>query len=146
MNHPPPSIKLTRKFKRGLEEHGLTIDDMANWKYYGGNRGRHFNYWKISRDEGENLPEHTNKCICDHYIQENCYITDDSEILILGNCCIKKFISKSGRTCGICGEPHQNTSVNRCGTPTSGCRKGRCDSCGRDCQDNYAKCYICYYR
>ena len=146
MNRPPPSIELTNKFKKGLARFDLTMEDMNNWKYCGGNRGRHLNYWKMTCNDGEELPEHTNECICSHRIQENCYISDGDEILILGNCCIKKFIPNSSRTCEICSEPHKNRSVNRCGTPTSGCRRGLCDSCNCNCPEQYAKCWICHNR
>ena len=56
MNRPPPSIELTKKFKKGLERYGLT---------------------------------------------------------------------------------------NRCGTPTSGCKRGLCDSCDVIVLPQYAKCWSC---
>ena len=84
-------------------------------------------------------PEHTDRCVCDHFIQENCYITNDTDMIVVGNCCIKKFVNKSGRTCDKCGEPHKNRVVNRCNL----CRQGCCDSCGRNINSRYKNCYRC---
>jgi len=75
----------------------------------------YLNYFHLFWGKEYELPEHTNKCVCNHSIEENCYITNGNKegVLILGNCCIKKFIPKSGRTCEICDEPHRNRVVNR---------------------------------
>jgi hypothetical protein len=102
------SIDLTEKFIKGLKMYGLTYDEIinSNWKYCGGNQGRHLRYFKLSC-KGEEIPDSTDECICGHNIIENCYITNGEEILILGNCCIKKFIPKSSRTCETCGVSHK---------------------------------------
>jgi hypothetical protein len=115
-----PSIELTKKFIKGLETYGLSYEEIknSNWKYCGGNEGRHLNYYRICYVDKE-LLEHTDKCVCGHHIEENCYITDGSRFLILGNCCIRKFIEKSSRTCEMCERPHKNRKVNFC----NDCRK-----------------------
>lgn len=134
------SIELTEKFIKGLKNYGLSYDDIKNnWRYCGGNVGRHFNYFKLSCPN-DDIPEKVNECVCGHLISENCYITDGDQILILGNCCIKKFIEKSGRNCEQCGNPHKNRVVNRCDE----CRRGKCDKCGKVCDEYYKKCYKCY--
>ena len=114
------SLEFTNKFIKGLENHGLTDDDIKNsgWKYCGGRTGRHLNYFKLCFPN-EELPDKVNECVCGHYIEENCYITNGDGILILGNHCIQKFIEKSSRTCEDCGEPHKNRKDNRC----HNCRK-----------------------
>ena len=134
------SHKLTDKFIKGLKNYNLTIDEIKNWKYCGGNRGRHINYFKLCCPD-DDLPEPANECVCDHRIEENCYITDGKEILVLGNCCIKKFIPKSSRTCENCGESHKNRVVNRCHE----CRVGICDECSKNCDPGYKKCYNCAF-
>ena len=134
-----PSIKLTNKFIKGLNDYGLSYDEISTWKYCGGNMGSHLNYFNICC-KNEVLPKRVDECVCGHRIQENCYITDNKRILILGNCCIKKFIPKSFRTCEKCKEPHKNRVVNRC----NNCRKGICDQCDKKCNKLYKKCYTCY--
>lgn len=136
------SLELTNKFIKGLENYGLTYDEIknSNWKYCGGRIGRHLNYFKLCC-KNDDLPDEVNECVCGHHIDENCYITDGARILVLGNCCIKKFIPKSSRTCEDCGEPHKNRVVNRC----NNCRKGVCDECDKKCDESYKKCYNCTF-
>ena len=134
-----PSANLTQQFIKGLKNYGLNYDDVINWKYCGGDTGRHLNYFILCCND--NLPEWTNECVCGHSIKENCYVTDGENLLILGNCCIKKFIPKSSRTCEKCNEPHKNRTVNRCNK----CRKGVCDKCNNTCNEKYKKCYNCAF-
>lgn len=140
MESKPPTLELTNKFITGLKNYGLTYDDIknSNWKYCGGSTGRHLNYFKLVFSNYD-LPEHTNECVCGHKIIENCYIRDGEQILVLGNCCIKKFIPKSSRTCEKCETPHKNRVVNRC----NNCRKGICDKCDKKCNKSYKTCYNC---
>jgi len=137
-----PSLNLTERFMKGLSNYGLSYETIkkSGWKYCGGNSGRHLKYFKLSCPN-DDLPEQADECVCGHHIEENCYITDGIEILILGNCCIKKFVPKSSRTCEICEKPHKNRIVNRCAE----CRVGRCDGCGKYCDESYKKCYKCTF-
>lgn len=159
------SIELTEKFVNGLKNYDLTLKDIqeGGWKYCGGNQGRHYNYFKVSCPN-EPLPDSEEECICGHKIVENCYITNGEEILILGSCCIKKFIpeDKSGRTCSSCGRIHKNRKTNLCNdcreiykeckkcgvahlNKISLCEKcqGNCLDCGKKCKPEYDKCYDC---
>ena len=104
---------ISERFIRGLKDYNLTVDEVKQWRYCGGNRGSHKNYFKLSCPN-DDIPEHTTECVCGHRIQENCYITDGHNILVLGNCCVKRFIPKSGRTCERCGKPHRRTKSNVC--------------------------------
>ena len=115
MTTKKPTTALTKRFIKGLKTHNLTYEEIKNnkWKYCGGTKGSHLNYFKTCY-EGKDLPTHTNNCICGHHIQENCYITNGERIIVLGNCCIKKFVPKSGRTCEDCGKPHRNRADNKC--------------------------------
>jgi len=119
------------------------LGNFQDWKYVGGDNNRHKKYAKLCNVE---IQPHVDYCVCSHKIKENCYIkkicpeNNNDEIVVLGNCCIKKFIPKSGRTCDICTEPHKNRVVNRCNK----CRIGRCDICDNDCSEVYKKCYKCH--
>lgn len=118
-----PTLELTERFIEGLEKHNLTLEEIqsGDWKYCGGNgEQRHKNYFKLIF-ENDDYPDPDDHCICGHYIVENCYIYKHNidDILILGNCCIKKFVPKSGRTCSICDKPHKNRKDNLC----NNCRK-----------------------
>ena len=130
-------------FLRGLREYNMTLEDIekSDWKYCGGNRGHHLNYWRTCHGN-MSLPPHETHCVCNHKITENCYITDGKDILVLGMCCIKKFIPKSTRTCEKCGKPHKNRVVNRCNE----CRLGVCDGCGIEIEEWYNKCLTCKYK
>ena len=86
------------------------------------------------------LPDAVDECVCGHFIQQNCYITDGKQILVLGNCCIKKFNPKSSRTCEDCGNPHKNRKVNKCNKRTG----GTCEICGAKYDKEYWKCIGCW--
>ena len=109
---------LNKRFMKGLEEYGLTLEDIekSGWKYCGGKSRHHRNYFKLIYGKDAEYPTHSTRCVCGHFIEENCYITNGEEILILGNVCIKKFLNsdKAGRTCEKCDAPHQNSKDNFC--------------------------------
>ena len=118
-------------------------------------------------------PEYYTKCICGQTIKYNCYIVDEnfSHLLVIGNCCIKKFIPIKTRTCenceaphknrtdnycnacrnllgkkrklscDKCGESHTNKKINRCDS----CRNGKCDICYKDIEFKYHKCFNCKF-
>ena len=140
---------LKTRFLKGLKEYGLTYEDIikSNYRYCGGSRGRHLNYFKLI-SPNEELPDLSDECVCRHHIEENCYITNGEEILILGNCCIKKFIPYKNRTCELCNNTHLNRIKNRC----NNCRNKICDKCDTQhnnknklCNkcNNYKICKIC---
>jgi len=128
MNTSIQPMDLTKRFKDGLINYNLSYEEILenNWKYCGGTNGRHYNYYRLLFNDAP-FPDKTTKCICGHKIKENCYITDSTRILTLGNCCIKKFIEKNTRTCEKCGNQHKNRVVNRCNQ----CRIGHCDKCNK---------------
>ena len=140
--------KMYIPFVNGLKELGLEYNHVIkNWKYCGGNSKtgtemRHLNYWKLLYPD-EELPEYGDECVCGHKITNNCYITYNDEILILGNCCIKKFLPKdnAGRTCDECGKSHRNRKINKC----NDCKIGYCLNCHKPCERYYTKCYKCMY-
>jgi hypothetical protein len=161
-----------------LAENGLTPETLNEYKYAGGdgaNGGnlRHLHYYELVRP-GEDFPEHVDHCeICDHFIDENCYLEHKergSIELVVGNCCIKRFVDDSGRTCrncgaehrsrthnlckecvnanriaaatcDTCGARHRNRVVNRC----KGCREHKCDKCGGAKTSHRTTCDSCHY-
>lgn len=135
-------IPLSQRFINGLKNYNLTKEELKDWKYYGGNKGSHKNYFEKTLKQSIHPPP-TDKCVCGQSISENCYIINENKILVLGNCCIKKFVPKSGRTCEICEKPHKNRKVNRC----KDCRKKICDICDEPLKEDnikYTTCYYCY--
>lgn len=115
--------ELSKRFFTGLSEYNLTKEEIqsGDWVYAGGDHERHLRYFYQVFPEAESLPGHEDRCVCNHPIKWNCYIRHkvSNEVVVLGNCCIKKFIKDSGRTCGMCGEPHKNRKDNHC----NDCRK-----------------------
>lgn len=135
---------IEKKFEKGLIEYDVSFKEIVNeWKYAGGNKNRHLNYFKMMFPT-KNIPKEKEKCICGHSIQENCYITDKNHkyILVLGNCCIKRFLTNSGRTCEECGSHHQNRKLNLCNV----CKVGICYDCRGKCDDRYNRCFQCYLK
>ena len=109
-----PITAISKRFSNGLKRYNITLDNLqADWKYCGGEHGRHLNYYALCCKD-EDLPEHEDRCICGHRIRENCYITDGIYILTLGNCCVQKFLPNNTRTCEKCGAGHRNRKDNLC--------------------------------
>jgi hypothetical protein len=106
-----------KNFCKNLEELGLTYEEVKrDYKYSGGSKGSHKNYFDLCFPI-QDIPEKVVNCLCEHPIKDNCYLSKDFEydtILKLGNCCIKKFIDKSSRTCTHCDAPHKNRLLNYC--------------------------------
>jgi len=128
----------------GLKSYNLTYDEVKKWKYMGGNRTpRHRHWWTLSCPD-EPFPEPVSECVCGHKIVENCYITNEkeTEILILGNCCINRFIPKCSRTCSKCGSPHKNRTTTEC----NNCRTGVCKYCRNECNYKFKCCFSCFVK
>lgn len=118
------------------------LGDLNDWEYGGGNQKNHDNYFKLKFDNTKIRPIEVENCICGHKIIEQCYIYNNKndELKVLGNCCIKKFIPKSGRTCEDCGKGHRNRKFNKC----KECVKYICFDCGEPNSPDYKYCYDCY--
>jgi hypothetical protein len=101
-----------KRFIEGLKKEGFEYDDIKdNYKYIGGDTGSHLNYFKHFNID--NIAK-KNKCICGHGIIENCYISNGTNVIVVGNCCIKKFVPKCNRTCERCGNDHKSIKTNIC--------------------------------
>lgn len=133
-----------RFYKNLLEEEGVTKEELETyWRYAGGDRGSHENYFQLVYAGRIAAPDHRTECFCETPIKENCYIARGDRLLPVGNCCIKRFLPEGvrGRTCEQCGAPHRNRVVNRCNR----CRRCRCDRCGRSISFKYKVCYDCKF-
>ena len=124
--------RLFKKMVFNLYQHMLTFKEVREeFKYVGGDgmtrsldkkristpqQEAHMRYFKLIYGNTP-YPEHTTECWCDTQIIENCYIarkTDTNQVLIWGNCCIKRFMISAGRTCESCQAPHKNRKYNLC--------------------------------
>lgn len=143
----------------------LSLEEVKKqYKYCGGSeeKSSHEKYFKLCFPN-KLKPESKTNCLCGHKIKHNCYITTNDlsydKIVVLGNCCIKRFITKIGRTCEKCGNPHKNKTdnlCNNCRLRCEGCQKvvnrlynNRCKDCRKciDCNspsNGYPRCYFCY--
>ena len=107
-----------KQFYIALREHSVKDNKLSpykQWEYIGGDTGSH--YLKLSSNM-EPLPKEY-ECICTHDIIENCYIQNiiTGEILIVGNCCIKKYLKiDTSKKCQKCDKPHKNRKDNFCNT------------------------------
>ena len=142
------STELSKRFMNGLQAYNLSYEmiEKGDFKYCGGREKRHLNYFKVcfpDKKVPDNLPEYRDTCICGHRIRENCYITDGSQILVLGNCCIRRFVPKCGRTCEKCGASHKNRKNNLC----NDCRNyTQCVDCKKKIDSKYVRCYGCNFK
>ena len=132
------TLSLHARFIEGLKKYNLAFEEMANWKYCGGDYASHLKYFQLLYP-GKELPDHVDRCVCDHEIVRNGYITDGNQILVLGSCCINRFITHSSRTCELCNKPHKNRNVNLCNT----CKVGHCYNCKKSCNPKFKTCYTC---
>ena len=162
-----------KNFCKNLEALGLTYEEVKrDYKYSGGSKGPHKNYFDLCFPI-QDIPEKVVNCLCEHPIQVNCYLSKDFEydtILKLGNCCIKKFIDKSSRTCTHCDAPHKNRLFNYCNNckeyvkrgytekclscnslsrslsktnKCDTCNKGSCFKCNKKVDPKFKHCYSC---
>lgn len=132
-----------KNFYEGLlQKYGVTREGLSAYRYCGGDgQLHHRNYFELfffKKDAP--IPPQESECVCGHYIEENCYMVDaQNNFIVLGNCCIKRYMPNHYRSCDICGARHKNRKVNRC----NDCRRGKCDGCGRDCSTSRRICYAC---
>jgi hypothetical protein len=125
-------MALSIKFIRGLESIGLSYNEIKKWQYCGGkswsdgehNITRHEKYFHQCYPN-EQFPKQVRECICGTDLIHNCFIRENNEspvdsILIVGQCCVEKFIDGGlDKRCEKCELPHNNIKDNLC----KNCRK-----------------------
>ena len=129
-------MNLNKRFKEGLKKYNLTTNEIEN-----------SDYRQVIKEflikSNKEVPPFTDRCVCGHKIEQQCYIHSkkNNNTLVLGNCCVKKFIPKErrGKTCDDCGKHHKNKKVNKC----NDCRDWNCSNCGKQCNEGYYKCFDC---
>ena len=135
---------LSVRFANGLKEYGLTIEDMDNWWYCGSSSSRdggtrHY----LNTFPNAPFPKHKEHGICSQKITGNCYITnfEKTQVLIVGSCCIKKFLPKGHNRikCSNCN----NVNTRRIGDTCKECSQGKCDYCLKKCSYNKTTCFDC---
>lgn len=151
------------KFKKGLEEYGMSIESLMDWFYCGNNREKKqyfFNHYPDGK-----LPEKEDQCICGTPILVNHYLTDGKDnIIICGGCCISNFTDiQMGKCCLNCHKNHKNRNTEYCNNCRnlnfcSDCKtqvnrwKLKCDpcllssvkcECGKSKKEGYKRCYTC---
>ena len=102
-----------------LKRYNKTPYDLKNEKYHyiGSDKNTH-NFKLLFA--GKPLPEHKCKCLCDHDIDENCYIINKNKcydsIIIVGNVCRLRYMNNIGKKmlCEKCDVEHKNRSFNLC--------------------------------
>jgi len=110
---------LSKRFLDGLKSYNLKFEEIKNpekWKPRGGNHGAGKRYFEQCFPDWE-LPDQQNRCVCGHPIKNNCYLYNEEidRFLVLGNCCIKRFLPDTGtRRCQDCNEPHKRRKSNLC--------------------------------
>jgi hypothetical protein len=114
---------ISGRLAKGLQNYDLSLDEIKNgsWFYCGGDSGKHLSYWLLRnatkralKKKEWSMPPHEDHCACGHFIEKNCYISNKKQILVIGNCCIKKFLKAKERTCELCGNEHKNRRWNLC--------------------------------
>ena len=113
------------KIEETLKKIGATYNDLKDknkFRYMGGTHGVHLKYFKMACPKRKLRPIE-DKCACGHHIEQNCYmVSKEGQVVIFGNCCIKKFVGEDKRWCAKCTEPHKNTKKNLCNK----CDKKKC--------------------
>jgi len=146
-------------------KHDMFFDTLSNkgfnmleinthFKYAGGDHKQHLNYWKTAYKNVQR-PPYEGVCPCSTKITRNCYITNGDTFFVVGNCCIKKFLTHSGRSCGECNAPHKNRKDNLCNRcrekkevsalkskPYVSQKTDTICACGKEC-GKYPRCYNC---
>ena len=118
----PISATFITRVVNNLAQYNLTLEQVSKWRYYGGSDGSHLNYYRLCEGKSVEPLDPQWECgMCGQDISENCYITDGSQILIVGNDCIRRFVNDSTRTRTACGKPNTNRADNYC----TACRKER---------------------
>ena len=106
---------ISKRLDLGFLKRDYTLEQIKEiketWVYCGGDgirkwgtdyTNKHLIYWKLQNHYNGEMPPHDD-CVCDEILTMNCFITDrKGKILVLGNCCIERFIDHAGKLCDEC--------------------------------------------
>jgi hypothetical protein len=119
---------------RYLQRLQSELGDLSEWEYAGGSRpnSAHIGYFILKFGKEKDFPPIQDHCSCGHRILEQCFVYNNrsKQIKTLGNCCIKKYITKCNRTCEKCGGAHRNRKHNTCNACTVS-NPHKCELCNR---------------
>lgn len=111
------TVELSVRFINGLKNYDLTKEEIESWYYCGGSHPDQDKNKKLNAQFHRHFPEQEvpsseDFCICGHPIKENAFITDGEKLLVLGNCCVRRFL-KNGtkRVCTECQSPWKGQSL-----------------------------------
>ena len=137
-------MTLSQAFINCFKSLGYDYNKIYEWSYAGGNYESLENYFLVLHNSiGFQRPKHKHKCICGNPIEKQAYIRKNLEGLVIGSCCIKKFIPTGmSRTCEKCKRIHQNRKDNLCNS---------CRNCVKKCiqckeiltNDKFKMCFTC---
>jgi len=134
------SLTTKDKLLKGFLLLGLNEKQVYELEYCGGNCGSRINkFYKMFPNI--ELPEYRNKCVCEHDIQENCYVTDHERkhIYVIGNCCIRRYLPNGTKSiCELCKACHKNRKSNLC----NNCRI-KCKYCKITINKDENYCDVC---
>lgn len=118
---------ISQRFIHGIEELGLNVEKVKQYRYAGGSPPEYVDRWKfIVGDDCPNPLEcgiRHDHCVCGQRIIRQFWIVkdpkgdliEDDTLLVIGSECIDKFIySKKAKLCNNCGVAHKNRLVNLC--------------------------------
>jgi hypothetical protein len=104
-------LELSLRFINGLKEYSLSKEEIKSWRYVGGGHLDHEGKNQLLNEKFKKqfpkapLPPLVEHCVCGHRIKENAFITDGKQILVLGNCCVRRFCDTgTKKTCNLCGK------------------------------------------
>lgn len=137
MSFVKTELELTERFIKGLKNYSLTKEEIQGWYYVGGGHTQNtrmnalLNQIFFSHFPTSPVPELENECVCGHPIQLNAFISDGERILVLGSCCVQRFVTTGiKKTCRKCKRPYKGCYLE-CPTcrPVFGAQKV-CKHCG----------------
>lgn len=116
------------KFKEEILKHSVQRNDYNKAKHEWiraggyhpnkeeGNGQTSFNYYKTYFSSKFPQPDYELECICTHKIVHNCYIYNqyNKAAVVVGNCCIKRFLDNIHKSCEVCQQFHKRTKANVC--------------------------------
>ena len=105
---------ISKRFISGLNKYDLTMEDIKNdWFYMGGETGQHLKNFK-NKYKDKPLPPHSDRCVCGHVIKHNCFISNGTDVLVVGTACALRFVPRQDKICDDCKEKHRNRKDNKC--------------------------------